>query len=70
MDTSVLIAQINVLPDNCKEEVADFVGFLQQKLKKNITNFTIKERQFGYAKGSFEMAPDFDTPLDEFKDYM
>ncbi len=69
MDTSVLISQINVLPDNFKEEVADFVAFLQQKLKKTETE-QIKERKFGYAKGSFEMATDFDEPLDEFKDYM
>jgi hypothetical protein len=26
--------------------------------------------QFGFAKGTFIMADDFDAPLDEFKDYM
>ena len=35
MDTSVLFSQINVLPDNFKEEVADFVAFLEQKIKRN-----------------------------------
>jgi hypothetical protein len=70
MDASFLTAQISLLPDNLKEEVADFVGFLQQKLKTGNQPKKIKERKFGYAKGSFEMAPDFDEPLDEFKDYM
>jgi hypothetical protein len=29
-----------------------------------------KERQFGCAKGQFQMAEDFDAPLDDFKEYM
>ena len=29
-----------------------------------------KERVFGCAKGQFKMAPDFDEPLEDFKDYM
>jgi len=29
-----------------------------------------KERVFGYAKGKYRMADDFDAPLDDFKDYM
>ena len=70
MDTTGLISQISSLPDNLKEEVADFVSFLQQKIKAKKEPGKIKERKFGYAKGSFEMAPDFDDPLDEFKDYM
>jgi len=30
----------------------------------------IKTRVFGCAKGQFKMAPDFDEPLEDFKDYM
>jgi hypothetical protein len=29
-----------------------------------------KERKFGCAKGQFQMAEDFDAPLDDFKEYM
>ncbi len=29
-----------------------------------------KKRQFGSAKGSIWIAPDFDEPLEDFKDYM
>lgn len=30
----------------------------------------MSDRQFGIGKGFFEMAPDFDEPLEDFKDYM
>ena len=30
----------------------------------------IRKRQFGSAKGLLKMAPDFDAPLDAFKEYM
>ncbi|MBV9867915.1 MAG: DUF2281 domain-containing protein [Abitibacteriaceae bacterium] len=29
-----------------------------------------RKRQFGSAKGLIAMAPDFDAPLEDFKDYM
>ena len=29
-----------------------------------------RKRQFGSAKGLISMAPDFEAPLDEFKEYM
>lgn len=41
--------------------------FLKQKAK---TKTKPKERKFGYAKDFFKMAPDFDEPLEDFKDYM
>jgi Protein of unknown function (DUF2281) len=70
MDTATLISQIASLPDQLKDEVADFVGFLHEKLESEKHSAKIKERIFGYGKGSFEMSPDFDEPLDEFKEYM
>ncbi len=62
-----LYTQIASLPPELKKEVSDFVEFLKQKSKKKKE---IKERQFGYAKDFFQMAPDFDEPLDDFKEYM
>ena len=56
-----------MLPNALKDEVSDFVAFLKEKSKnKN----KVKERKFGCAKGLIELAPDFDEPLDDFKDYM
>ncbi len=30
----------------------------------------VRKRQFGSAKGLISMAPDFDEPLEDFKEYM
>lgn len=62
-----LYTQISSLPSDLKKEVSDFVAFLKQKSK---AKKELKERKFGYAKGFFKMAPDFDAPLDDFKEYM
>ncbi len=62
-----LYNSIIALPENLKEEVSDFVEFLKQKAEKKSEK---KERMYGYAKGFFIIPPDFDEPLDEFKDYM
>lgn len=56
-----------MLPDHLKEEVNDFVGFLLQKMNKVKKS---EERQFGAFKGMIKIAPDFDAPLEDFKDYM
>jgi hypothetical protein len=62
-----LYSQISSLPADLKKEVSDFVEFLKQKAKSKTKP---KERKFGYAKDFFKMAPDFDEPLEDFKDYM
>jgi hypothetical protein len=62
-----LYTQISSLPADLKKEVSDFVEFLKQKTK---SNKELKERKFGGLKGMFVMSPDFDEPLEDFKDYM
>lgn len=62
-----LYSQITSLPADLKKEVSDFVEFLKLKAKPKTKP---KERKFGYAKDFFKMAPDFDEPLEDFKDYM
>lgn len=46
----------------------DFIDFL--KTKKKSKKNQKKNRIFGYAKGSITLKPDFDGPLEDFKDYM
>jgi hypothetical protein len=41
---------------------------MQKRRKKN-TNKK-KDRVFGYAKGKITLKPDFDDPVDAFKEYM
>jgi hypothetical protein len=51
-----------------KQELIFYIDYL---LNKQFTESGKKRKpQFGCAKGSFIMAPDFDEPIDDFKDYM
>ncbi len=36
MDASVLLTQFSLLPDNLKQEAADFISFLSQKNKTKV----------------------------------
>ena len=67
MDYFNLYTKINVLPNDLKSEVNNFIDFLLSKRKKEIKK---KKPRFGCAKGLIYMAPDFDEPLDDFKEYM
>ena len=62
-----LHSRIDSLPEDLKKQVADFVAFLETK---SYATKKKKDRKFGYAKGFFKMADNFDDPLDDFKDYM
>lgn len=61
-------AQFRALPDDIKKQVMDFIIAL--KIKKSTDPSQRKPRKFGYLKGKIKIAPDFDAPLDDFKDYM
>ena len=69
MEPALLLEKIKTLPDNLQQEVEDFVEFLK---KKHIASSQEKpKRESGFLKGSvLYMAPDFDEPLEDFKDYM
>lgn len=67
VDNLTLYSKLTALPDELKAEVADFVDFLADKNKKQLEK---KKPVFGSGKGMFLMKPDFDEPLDDFKEYM
>jgi hypothetical protein len=67
MTTTALQIEINSLPINLRQELADFVDFLKTK---KVTKSKLKKREFGCAKGKIKLSKDFDEPLDLFKDYM
>jgi hypothetical protein len=62
-----LYKKISYLPDNLKSEVNDFIDFLMNKRKKDNKK---KQPKFGSAKGQIYISPDFDEPLEDFKEYM
>ncbi len=67
MTNTTLKLEINSLPKELRAEVANFVEFLKNKSKSKPK---LKAREFGFAKGKIILSPDFDEPLDEFKDYI
>ena len=58
--------QLSQLPASQQQEVVALIATLYAKQLKAPAS---KVRKFGCAKGAFKMAPDFDAPLDDFKDY-
>ena len=62
-----IYTKFETLPANLKQEVSDFIDFLAQKSSSKKKKVVPK---FGSAKGKIKMAPDFDAPLEDFKDYM
>lgn len=70
MSALELAYKIESFPDVLKEEVNDFIDFLSEKKGKEKKIFPLAERQAGLAKGMIEMLPNFDDPLEDFKDYM
>ena len=67
MDNISLYSKINSLPKDIKSEVSDFIDFLLTKRKKEVKN---RKPVFRCAKGQIYISPDFDEPLDDFKEYM
>lgn len=67
-----LNTRLEMLPPELRKEVEDFVEFLLEKenRKKKEELSKKKERTPGLAKGLIEMKPDFDEPLEDFKEYM
>jgi hypothetical protein len=70
MGSISIYSKFNALPESLKREVIDFIDFLLKKNRKNNKNKKSKTPRFGSRKGMFEMAPDFDEPLEDFKEYM
>lgn len=67
MSNLELYHKLSTLPEDMKNEVADFIDFLKEKKKKESGK---KKPVFGSAKGLFKMMPGFDDPLEDFKPYM
>ena len=67
-EEKVILSQIQQLPEQLQQEVLHYVEFLQAKY--NTQSGKRKNRKAGSAKGKYELAPDFDAPLEDFKEYM
>lgn len=68
MTANTLVEKVNALPEDLKSEVLHYIDSLLEKQKKNQVKKTPKP---GCGKHIFKyVAPDFDAPLDDFKEYM
>ena len=67
MENTIAYSKLSKLPAELQKEVGDFIDFLLSREEKQ---HPPRKPVFGSAKGMFKMHPDFDAPLDEFKDYM
>lgn len=63
-----ILAQIQQLPKQLKQEVLHYVEFLQ--IKYSSQKEKNKKRKAGTAAGKYKLAADFDAPLEDFKEYM
>jgi uncharacterized metal-binding protein len=64
-----LYIKLSMLPNFLKAELSEYMDYLiSKKLKKK--DSIEKKPKAGFLKGTFFMSPDFDEPLDDFKEYM
>ena len=68
IEEKLILSRIQGLPDALKQEVLHYAEFLQAKHEAQ--NQKPKRRKAGSAAGKFKLAPDFDEPLEDFKEYM
>ena len=67
-EEKAILEQIQQLPEQLRQEVMHYVEFLQAKYSAQKQK--AKRRQAGSAEGKYKLAPDFDAPLQDFKEYM
>jgi hypothetical protein len=70
MTEKLILSEIYQLPESLKLKVLHFIVFLKQEYTQKKVEKTNNERIFGRSKGRYKLAPDFDAPLDDFKEYM
>jgi hypothetical protein len=74
MDNTIL-SKYAALPDEMQSEVGHYIDFLFTKVKRKKTVGKAApakkpDRKFGSGKGMFTIKPDFDEPMEDFKEYM
>jgi len=65
-----LIEELEQIPDDKLAEIYNLIHYFRLGLAQEKQKTVQRKPKFGFAKGTFKMAEDFDEPLDDFKDYM
>ena len=58
-----------MLPESLKTEISNYMDYLMSQKMKNKKSQN-KSPKAGFLKGTFKMSPDFDEPLEDFREYM
>jgi len=70
----ILVRESATLPEYMKRELLDFLLFLKDREKRAFLlegKSDVKRKpKFGCGDIKIKIAPDFDAPLDDFKDYL
>lgn len=70
MTEIMLWEKFRQLPESGQQAVAKFIEFLLSQSKQPESGAKVKQRSgYGSWKG-IRLSPDFDAPLDDFKEYM
>jgi len=72
-----ILSNIQLLPEQVQEQVADYVQYLVIKYYSASQSNTEKVndlkffpyRKFGVFKGKIKLSTDFNEPIDDFKEY-
>ncbi|MEQ1747439.1 MAG: DUF2281 domain-containing protein [Saprospiraceae bacterium] len=76
MSTLTLYSKFETLPEHLQQQVIDYIEFLlSREAKKPKPQKPAKapakpKAGFGGAKGMIKLSPDWDEPLEDFKDYV
>ncbi len=70
MSTAHNYIQLSSLPEDVRQQVLDFIEFLMRRRKVGEPQPKRKTPVPRLAKGMVTVPPDFDAPLDDFKEYM
>ncbi len=68
MDTVSFVQNFNLFPEEVKKQIIQFADSLMSKQEEEAPNRITPK--FGSDPGLFIISPDFDEPLEEFKEYV
>ncbi|MBL7777641.1 MAG: DUF2281 domain-containing protein [Chitinophagales bacterium] len=70
MKTDLIIKKIEKLPEAMLASISDYIDFLLEKAKQDASASSSQNRKLGIGKGLIKwIAPDFDAPLQDMKEY-
>ncbi len=69
MSDLAFLETVKLMPADYQQEVNDFIEFVWEKKLQRMLIAADKKRLFGAFKGKMWMSPDFDEPLEDFKDH-